>query len=693
MEPMRALSSVELRALVSELRAYQGAMVDKAYLYGDGLVRLRMRDHDRGRIELLIEVTDIKRVHVTKPEHLPAAPDRPPDFARKLRSRIGGATLVDVEQFGFDRILVFTFERSGERATLVAELFGDGNVALLDETRRVSACLATVRLQSRTVVPGADYEFPETRFDPLAAEYAAFEARMTASESDLVRTLATQLNLGGKYSEEVCARAGVDKTRSIADATEDEYRSIFEELSRLARDIETGRFEPLVYYDGERRVDVAPFPLQTRDEFDAEGFETFNAAVDDYFTHFAEDRNEANARPDFEGDIETQERIIAQQEDAIDRFDAEAAAEREKAELLYANYELVDEILATVREARQADRSWSVIEEKIDEGAERGIAAAEAVVGVDPQAGTVAVRLNDHVVELDPTMGVEKNADRLYTAAKDIEEKQAGAREALSESREKLAVLKDRRDNWEADQLDEDAANGAQDVDWLTRASIPIRSPDHWYTRFRWFHTSDEFLVIGGRNADQNEELVRKYLEPHDRFFHTQTRGAPATILKATGPNERAREVEIPPTSLQQAAQFAVSYSSLWKDGLFSGDAYMVGPEQVTKTPESGEYIGKGAFVIRGDRTYFEDVPVGCAVGIQCDPETRVIGGPPDAIRERAETAVAVEPGEFAQGDVAKRIYRGFREHFRDTSFVRRIASPDEIALFLPPGTSRIIDD
>jgi hypothetical protein len=163
-------------------------------------------------------------------------------------------------------------------------------------------------------------------------------------------------------------------------------------------------------------------------------------------------------------------------------------------------------------------------------------------------------------------------------------------------------------------------------------------------------------------------------------------------VLKATGPSEATREVDFPTATLEQTAQFAISYSSVWKDGHFAGDVYMVGPEQVSKTPESGEYLEKGAFAIRGERTYFEDTPVGAAVGIACEPETRVIGGPPAAVEAAAETWIRVEPGRYAQSDVAKKCYREFRARFADTAFVRQVASPDEIAKFLPPGGSRIVD-
>ena len=713
MEPKRELTSVDLAALVSELSAYRGATVDKAYLYGEDLLRLKLRDHDRGRVELLVEVGDVKRVHVADPEHVPEAPGRPPDFAMKLRSRIAGGDLAEAAQYEFDRILRLRFSRPDGDTTLVVELFGDGNVAVLDPTDRVLDSLETVRLKSRTVVPGAQYEFPASRVNPLRLSRGGFAAHMDDSDTDLVRTLATQLNFGGLYAEELCTRAGVEKTRQIGEATDEDYDALFAEVEALKSDLAAGEFEPRVYYepesggagdDGEqpdaeeaarRPVDVTPFPLEEREAagLPSEPHETFNAALDAYFFALEREEEVGEQGPDFGERIAKQERIVDQQESAIDRFAEEAAAEREKAESLYAHYDLVDEILTTVREAR-AEHGWDEIESRLAAGAERGIAAAEAVRGLNPAAGTVTVEVDGQDVELDPAVGVEKNANLLYNAAKEIEGKREGAKEALAETRETLADLREQAES--ADGTGGDQATAGDDaggaVDWLSKASIPVRRSEPWYDRFRWFHTTDGFLVLGGRNADQNEELVKKYMERGDRFFHSQAHGAPATVLKATGPSESARDVDFPESTLEQVAQFAVSYSSVWKDGQFAGDVYMVEPDQVTKTPESGEYLEKGAFAIRGDRTYFEDTPVGAAVGIACEPETRVVGGPPAAVEASAETRIEVEPGRYAQGDVAKRIYREFRERFADTTFVRKVASPDEIAKFLPPGGSRIVD-
>jgi len=708
MDPKRELSSIDLAALVTELGRYEGAKVDKAYLYGDDLLRLKMRDYDRGRIELMIEVGDVKRAHMATPEHVSDAPGRPPNFAKMLRNRLGGADFAGVSQYEFDRILVFEFERPDANTTIVAELFGQGNIAVLDEHGEVVQSLETVRLKSRTVAPGAQYEFPDSRIDPLTVGYDTFAREMAASTTDVVRTLATQLNLGGLYAEEVCTRAGVDKELSIDEADESAFRDIYDALEDLATRVRSGDFDPRVYLDDERVVDVTPFPLAEReaDDLDEEVSDNFNDAVDDYFYRFdrseedTDDTEPTTSKPDFESEIAKQQRIIEQQQQAIEGFDEQADAERAKAEALYANYDLVDEILTTIQDARNEGVSWDDIGETLQQGAEQGIPAAEAVVDVDGSNGTVTIDVGETRATIDATTGVEKNADELYKEAKRVEEKKAGAKAAIENTREDLEAVRARQEAWEADdegdEGDDAEADADEDeydeVDWTARQSVPIKRNEQWYERFRWFHTTDGFLVIGGRNADQNEALVKKYMSRGDKFFHAQAHGAPVTILKATGPSEAAKDIDFPESTLQQAATFAVSHSSVWKAGQYSGDVYMVDPDQVSKTPESGEYIEKGSFVIRGDRTYFDDTAVDLAVGIQCEPQTRVVGGPSEAVAENAAALLRLQPGKYAQNDMAKMCYRQLRERFADESFIRKVASPDLIQEHLPAGGSELVD-
>ncbi|MFW6436492.1 MAG: ribosome rescue protein RqcH [Halococcoides sp.] len=704
MDPKRELTSVDCRALVAELRAIRGASLEKAYLYPErDLLRLKCREYDHGRIELLCELDDPKRVHLADPERVPDAPERPPDFAMMLRNRLKGAELAAVEQFAFDRVLELRFERDDDATTIVAELFGDGNLAVLDSDREVIDCLRTVRLRSRTVAPGEPYESPEAPFEPFEASAAEIREQFRQSDSDVVRTLATQLEFGGLYGEELCSRADVPYNLDVSEVTEEQLDAIVAAIDALGEQLESGDLDPQIYRDDGDPVDATPVELLEYEALEADPVDSFNDALDRYFHERAQvetasaSETQADTGPDFAQEIETKQRIIAQQEGAIEDFEAEAAQLREQAEALYAHYDLVAEVLETIREARDRDTAWDEIEATLDEAAERGIEAGEAVESIDPEAGTVDLTVEGDRVTLDPRNGVEKNADRLYREAKSVEGKKEGAKQALEQTRAELEEIRERR----ARAAEGDGSTGADDegdaddepTDWLTIESIPIRSEEDWYERFRWFETSDGFLVIGGRNAEDNEQIVKKYLGPGDRFFHTQAEGGPATVLKATGPSESVPEdLTIPERSRREAAQFAVSYSSVWKDGRYAADVYEVGHDQVSKTPESGEYLDTGGFAIRGERTYHDDTPVGVAVGIACEPETRVIGGPPDAIADRAATAIELEPGRYAQNDIAKRLYREFKDRFADETFVRKIASPDLIQEFCPPGGSRMVD-
>ncbi|HNX08693.1 MAG TPA: NFACT RNA binding domain-containing protein, partial [Methanothrix sp.] len=215
------------------------------------------------------------------------------------------------------------------------------------------------------------------------------------------------------------------------------------------------------------------------------------------------------------------------------------------------------------------------------------------------------------------------------------------------------------------------------------QASVHRKRKPKWYERFRWFISSDGFLVLGGRDADSNEEIYTKYLEKRDYAMHTDAPGAPLTVIKTEGE-------AVPESTQQEAAQFAVSYSSIWKGGLAAADCYLIKGDQVSKTPEPGEYLKKGAFVIRGERTYFKDTPLGLAVGIA---EGILIGGPVSAIRSKADPVVEIEPGELNADDLAKKIYRLFSEKVEDRAFLKSVASVDQIVQFLPPGGSGMKED
>jgi hypothetical protein len=146
---------------------------------------------------------------------------------------------------------------------------------------------------------------------------------------------------------------------------------------------------------------------------------------------------------------------------------------------------------------------------------------------------------------------------------------------------------------------------------------------------------------------------------------------------------------------MDQVAQFAASYSGAWKSGHFTADVYAAAPEQVSKTPPSGEYVAKGGFIVRGERTWYRDVPLGVAIGLQDEPVLRVIGGPRKALEERARIRVTLVPGQFEPNDVARRVVRILRERLTGERAreARAVLRTEAVAAFVPAGGSEIVEE
>lgn len=104
--------------------------------------------------------------------------------------------------------------------------------------------------------------------------------------------------------------------------------------------------------------------------------------------------------------------------------------------------------------------------------------------------------------------------------------------------------------------------------------------------------------MIAGRDAQQNELVVKRYMKHGDVYVHGDLHGAASVVVKNNDPSR-----EIPPRTLEEAATMAVCHSSAW-DAKIVARSWWVRPDQVSKTAPSGEYLSVGAFMIRGKKNY-----------------------------------------------------------------------------------------
>ena len=118
-----------------------------------------------------------------------------------------------------------------------------------------------------------------------------------------------------------------------------------------------------------------------------------------------------------------------------------------------------------------------------------------------------------------------------------------------------------------------------------------------WFEKYIWFISSENYLVIGGRNAQQNEALVKKYMTKNDLFMHSELHGAAVVIVK--NPTGYA----VPSLTMMEAATFEMCHSPCWENKVLA-QVYWVHASQVSKTPPTGMFISTGSFIIRGKRNF-----------------------------------------------------------------------------------------
>ncbi len=191
---------------------------------------------------------------------------------------------------------------------------------------------------------------------------------------------------------------------------------------------------------------------------------------------------------------------------------------------------------------------------------------------------------------------INGNANFYFEKAKKIKAKKTGLLKAIEQTKKEISQFEEKKQKYlEKKEKEEKVKN--------------IKKKQ-WFDNFRWTLTSKDFLFVCGKDAITNEILLKKHLEENDLVFHTQAAGSPFGILK-NGKNKASKE------DINEAAQYLSCFSKQWKAGFGSADAFWVYPEQISKTAQSGEYIAKGAFMIRGDKNILKNVSLQICLGIK----------------------------------------------------------------------------
>lgn len=656
------MSNVDIYRIVKELNEELiDARIDKSYQPSYDTIRIKLRKAGQGRKDLVIQAG--VRIHLT--DYPQPNPTIPPNFPMLLRKHLSGGSITGIKQHNFDRIIEITIQKNTEY-TLVVELFSKGNVILLDEDKNIISPLKHRKWQDRKITSHEQYKYPpEKGININNTNCEEIANVLKTSTADITRTIATN-GLGGLYAEEVIGYTGIDKTKPAKDLTPDEVVEIDNAIKTLFNRIENESNPQIILEkdDESKNKDLVPINLNNYRDYKSKTFESFNKAADDFYSKKIVNEIKNAEEDAWSKRIGKFEKRLKMQEESLEGFYKTIEDTQHKGDTIYAHYNEIQEILNVISQAREK-YSWKEISSIIKKSKkENKIPQLQMIESID-KLGVINLKLDDVVVQIDSNIGIPESTEKYYNKGKKAKRKISGVKEAIENTKKEISKLKNKKEIA---------------IEELKEKQNPkVKRELKWYEKIRWFVSRDGYLVIGGRDANSNDMVVKKYSKNNDIYFHCDIHGAPSTIV------QNIDDGEIPESTLYDAACFASSYSSAWSEGFSSYDSYWVTLDQVSKTPESGEYLKKGSFVIRGRKNFIRNVPLLIAVGIvEYDDDKRIMAGPVQCLEKMSDNFAIVKPGFTKKERISKEILNIIDKE--------KLFNVDDIVRNLPSGKCDLLD-
>eukprot|EP00188_Purpureofilum_apyrenoidigerum_P001535 Plantae.Rhodophyta-Purpureofilum_apyrenoidigerum.ctg18549.p1 GENE.Plantae.Rhodophyta-Purpureofilum_apyrenoidigerum.ctg18549~~Plantae.Rhodophyta-Purpureofilum_apyrenoidigerum.ctg18549.p1 ORF type:complete len:1070 (-),score=280.39 Plantae.Rhodophyta-Purpureofilum_apyrenoidigerum.ctg18549:362-3571(-) len=632
----------------------------KEYAEGDD-VEKKEKDSWK-KVMLLIESGS--RVHTTLFDRDKG--ELPSGFALKLRKHLRTKRLNHIQQFDSDRIIDLEFTSATEKLHLIIELYAAGNIILTDDKMQIIALLRIFRPKEGDKysprVVGATYPVSSARKQVTISRASVEKALSSADKKQEARkVLAANLSYSIQLLEHALVESGLKVNASVQDVLDcpGVFQGVERSLQRLDRILkgETSDEMPLKGYIVEKKSgesilyeDYTPYLLAQYRGKSVKEFETFDEAVDEFYASVEKQKDEQRRMKLENAAMKKVSKLRNQLDGRVIELQKESESSFEKARLIEDSTEDIDAILTILRSAVAAGMDWQELGRMLKEEQESGNNPLLEIVHslhLERNELTVMLVANDYedesdegrsekqtrrakLVDLDLGLTARQNAERYYKQKKVSETK----KEKAEEAGKKALKVAEKKAKTEVDKVQ-------------AGSSIRQKRKLYWFEKFHWFISSENYLVIGGRDAQQNELIVKRYMSDNDVYLHADIHGAASVVIKNRGSDPIEK---IPPLTLSQAGTFAMCRSVAWTSRIVTS-AWWVRPSQVSKTAPTGQYLASGSFVVRGKKNFLPPVQLVFGLGMLFKVDESCIAS---HIGERAnrsvDSTINQEQADFDQG-------------------------------------------
>ncbi|MGI0141671.1 MAG: NFACT family protein [Candidatus Micrarchaeales archaeon] len=273
---MRQIASIEIHAMVNELRSLHDSYLKKFYDLGNDSFRLLFSSATQSSVVYIKLLQAINLTTITEEV------DEPTNFAKGIRKRLLGKKLVSVRQHYSDRIIVLDFA-GDEGYRLIIEMFGKGNIILTDKEYMTLLVYNIAKQKDRETVPKAIYQFPESikvDVDSITKEQLKQIAeKVSLSGERIIKELSTNLDIGPLYLEDVLNRSLINpksKGNELQGNT-----LLVQNMAEFFKNVKTPT--PIIYSKEGEYVDYAIVPIIKYKDCDAIEFDTLSKAMEKFY--------------------------------------------------------------------------------------------------------------------------------------------------------------------------------------------------------------------------------------------------------------------------------------------------------------------------------------------------------------------------------------------------------------------------
>ena len=351
---MKQISSVDLVFLVREFKVLENNRVDSFY-YDDGIFYIRVYVRGVGHRYLINKVS--KCIYIGDSKADSSAPD---SFVSFLRKYLKSSFIREISLIPNERIVRISFEQKKEEKIetyyVYLELFAKGNIIICNSDNVILNSLVKRKFKARNVMVRDVYKLPpKSDISYTDIDEMKLNDELKNSDLSLVKFLAINLGLGGKFSEEVCFRLEVNK-----DILCREFKDV-KKLINSVNSVLNSKEEPFVLIENGKILDF--FPIRFESVSNLERIDSFNCAVKGYFEQYQEEKD---GRAEQLGtELKKLQNRLSKQE----KLKEEVLRDYDKYNMcgnkIYENYSLVEQLLERVSKVGK-EKGWNYVNEMIN---------------------------------------------------------------------------------------------------------------------------------------------------------------------------------------------------------------------------------------------------------------------------------------------------------------------------------------